>query len=89
MKRRRRQSWLRFAARWAPFLAGGVALQVNLSGCDTDVRNAALTGIETALTTLSSAIIDAFFLSLQATDSSSTTQAVVRAAFENLPNWLA
>jgi hypothetical protein len=89
MKRRRRKSWLQFAARWAPFLAGGVALQVNLTGCDADVRNAALTGIQTSLTTLSSAFIDAFFLSLQASSSSSTTQAVVEAVFENLHNWLA
>ena len=90
MKRHRPKSWLRFAMRWAPFLAGGMALQVNLSGCDTDVRNAALTGIQTSLTTLTSAIINAFFLSLQAdTSSSTTTQSVVKAVFENLSSWLA
>ncbi|HVP12040.1 MAG TPA: hypothetical protein VMV94_12735 [Phycisphaerae bacterium] len=89
MKRRRPKSWLLFAKRWAPFLAGGLALQVNLSGCDPEVRNTALTGIETALTTLTSAVINAFFLSLQSTESSSTTQPVVQAVFENLHRWLA
>jgi hypothetical protein len=90
MKRHRPKSWLRFAMRWAPFLAGGMALQINLSGCDPNVRNAALTGIQTSLTTLSTAFIQAFFLSLQgATSSSTTSQPVVKAVFDNLSTWLA
>ena len=88
MKRHRSKSWLQFAKRWAPFLAGGLALQVNLGGCDPTVRDTVLTGIETSLTTLASAIINGFFLSLQA-PTSSTTQPVVQAVFENLHNWLA
>jgi hypothetical protein len=89
MKRLRPKSWILFAKRWVPFLAGGVALQVNLGGCDPTVRDTVLTGISTSLTTLASAIIDAFFLSLQGDTTSSTTQSVVKAAFENLHNWLA
>ena len=89
MKRHRPKSWLLFAKRWAPFLAGGLALQLNFSGCDPNVRNAALTGIQTSITTLTTAVINAFFLSLQATTSSSTTQPVVKAVFENLRTWLA
>jgi hypothetical protein len=66
-----------------------MALQVNLSGCDPNVRDAALTGIQTSLTTLSTAFIQAFFLSLQGATSSTTTQPVVKAVFENLSTWLA
>ena len=89
MKRPRPKSWLQFAKRWAPFLAGGLALQFNLGGCDPTVRDTVLTGISTSLTTLASSVISAFFLSLQAPTTSGTTQPVVQAVFENLHNWLA
>lgn len=88
MKRRHPQSWLRFAKRWAPILAGGLALQLNLSGCDPEVRDAVLTGVQTSMTTLFNAVVNAFFLSLQDAGGS-TTQSVVKAVFENVHNWLA
>jgi hypothetical protein len=48
---------------------GGSAFQ--LSGCDPAVRNTLLVGLQTTTTSLSSALITAFFLSLQ--DDSDTT----------------
>jgi len=89
MKLRRPKSWLIFAKRWAPFLAGGLALQLNLGSCDSEVRDTVLTGIQTSMTTLFSAVIEAFFQSLQDAGSSSTTQSVVKAVVENLNGWLA
>lgn len=87
MKRRRVSRWL-IAKRWTPFIAGGAALQMNLTGCDQEVRDAVLTGVQTSMTGLFTAIIDAFFLSLQDIGSS-TTQPVVQATFESLRNLLA
>jgi len=84
MKRRRSSRWL-IAKRWAPILAGGLALQANLTGCDPEVRDTVLTGVQTSMTDLIASIINAFFLSLQ--NSSTTTQPVVEATFENLRNW--
>ena len=66
-----------------PVLFGGMALQVNLGGCDADVRNAVLTGVSTSLTSLSSALINAFFMSLLDAGTS-TTQPVVQATFDML-----
>ncbi|OQZ06167.1 MAG: hypothetical protein B6D36_06425 [Planctomycetes bacterium UTPLA1] len=63
-----------------PLLVGGMALQFNLGGCDAEVRDSVLTGLSTSLTTLASAVINAFFLSLG--DASTTSQPVVQAAFE-------
>jgi len=48
---------------------GGSVFQ--LSGCDPAVRSTLLDGLETTTSSLSSALISAFFLSLQ--DNSSTT----------------
>lgn len=87
MKRRRVSRWL-IAKRWAPLLAGGLALQANLTGCDAEVRNAVLTGVQSSLTGLITSILNAFFLSIQDTGSS-TSQPVVQAVFENLSSWLA
>ena len=88
MKRRPVSRWL-IAKRWAPLLAGGMALQVvNLTGCDPEVRDAALNGIQASLTGLLTSILNAFFLSLQSAGSA-TSQPVVKAVFEALPNWLA
>jgi hypothetical protein len=90
MKRRRSKSWLAVIKRWAPFLAGGLALQINLSGCDPEVRSSVLTGIQTSLNTLFTAVINAFFLSLQdAGSTTTTTQPVVKAVFDTLHTWLA
>lgn len=47
---------------------GGSAFQ--LSGCDPAVRDTILTGLETTTQSLSSALITAFFLSLQDGDGS-------------------
>lgn len=76
----RRKPWSMTAARWAPLLIGGVALQVNLTGCDPEVRAAILTGLQTSMTSLFSSIISAFFLSIQG--ASSTSQPVVQAIFD-------
>jgi hypothetical protein len=75
------------AKRWAPLLAGGVVLQFNITGCDSEVRTAVLGGVQTAMTGLFTSIINAFFLSLQ--DSGATSQPVVKAVFESLQSWLA
>lgn len=50
---------------------GGSVFQ--LSGCDPAVRQTLLDGLETTTTSLSSALISAYFLSLDNTDSSSLT----------------
>ena len=68
-----------------PLLAGGTLFQVSLSGCDPTVKDTLLTGIQTSITGLFSAVTSAFFLSLQ--ESTSTTQ-TVQAAFESLKHWL-
>ncbi len=87
MKRYRVSRWLT-AKGWAPLLAGGLALQVNLTGCDSEVRNAVLTGVQTSLTGLISSIINAFFLSLQGAVSEDP-QPVAKALFETMQSWLA
>jgi hypothetical protein len=64
-------------ARFAALAAvGGSAFQ--LSGCDPAVRDALLTGLEQTTTSLSNALISAYFLSLEddeasASDSLTTT----------------
>lgn len=72
----RRKSWMLFTKRWAPLVIGGLALQFNLGGCDPEVRDAVLTGLQTTLTTLLSTVVQAFFLSLQ--DAGTTSQPVVQ-----------
>ena len=54
-----RQRVIRFVTALA---VGGSAFQ--LSGCDPTVRSTLLTGLETTTQSLSSALIQAFFLSL-------------------------
>jgi hypothetical protein len=73
---------------WLPVLVGGLALQLNLSGCDPTVRTTVLTGIQTSIVGLMTAVVNAFFLSLSGS-SSSTSQPVVQTVFEQLKNWLA
>lgn len=65
-----------------PLLFGGMALQANLGGCDSEVRDSILTGLSTSLTTLASAVIEAFFLSLG--ESATTSQPVVQATIDFL-----
>ena len=59
----RRKPRLLTAARWAPLLTAGLALQINLGGCDPEVKDRVLTGIQTSLMTLVTSVLDAFFLS--------------------------
>ncbi len=66
-KRSLRQRFTRAAMALA---IGGSAFQ--LSGCDPSVRDTLLTGLESTTQTLSSAVISAFFLSLQDGDSGSS-----------------
>jgi hypothetical protein len=49
---------------------GGSALQ--LSGCDPDVRAALLGGLEQTTTSLTNALISAFFISLEDDDAASS-----------------
>ena len=63
-----RQRVIRFAAALA---VGGSALQ--LSGCDPQVRTTLLTGLETTTQSLGSALIQAFFLSLEDDDATGMT----------------
>lgn len=59
-----RRSFRQRLTRAAMALAiGGSAFQ--LSGCDADVRDTLLVGLEGTTQTLSSALITAFFLSIQ------------------------
>ncbi len=79
----RRKPWTFHAIRWTPLLAGGLALQANLTGCDPEVRDAVLNGTQTAMTGLLTSIINAFFLSLQG--SGTTSQPALQAIFD-VPN---
>jgi len=76
----RRKPWTFLATRWAPLLAGGLALQFNVTGCDPEVRDAVLNGTQTAMTGMLTSIINAFFLSLQG--AGTTSQPVVQAVFD-------
>ena len=53
---------VRFVRMAMALAVGGSAFQ--LSGCDPEVRSALLTGLESTTQTLSSALITAYFLSL-------------------------
>ncbi len=72
----RRKSWMLITKRWAPLVMGGMALQFNLGGCDPEVRDAVLTGLQSTLSTLLTTVVQAFFLSLQ--DAGTTSQPVVQ-----------
>ncbi|MFQ5412212.1 MAG: hypothetical protein ACE5EC_07930 [Phycisphaerae bacterium] len=74
----RRKLWLFLAKHWAPLLAGGVALQFNLTGCDPEVRTSVLGGIQASLTGLLTSVINAFFLAIQGTSDTTTSQPVVQ-----------
>jgi len=87
MKRNRKRRWLSLA-RWAPLLAGRRCPPGQLTGCDTEVRDTVLTGIQTAITGLFSSIVEAFFMSLQDAGGS-TSQPIVKAIFDSASSWLA
>lgn len=91
MKQRRKPLILK-ARRWFPLLMGGAAMQVNLSGCDPDVRSSILTGVQTSLTGLLTSVIDAFFLSISGAatpDPTTTTTTVVKAVYETAQMFVA
>ena len=73
---------------WLPLFAGGIAMQVSFSGCQTDVRDTVLAGIQNAAITLTTAVFNAFFLALS-NAGNSTSQSVVQATFDQMKNWLA
>ena len=62
-RRSLRQRVVRFVTAMA---VGGTAMQ--LSGCDPNVRDALVVGLETTTQSLSSALISAFFLTLDSED---------------------
>ena len=91
MKQRRKPLILK-ASKWFPLLMGGAAMQINLSGCDPEVRSSILTGVQTSLTGLLTSILDAFFLSISgaATDTTNTTTTtVVKAVYETAQMFVA
>jgi len=61
--------WTRLVRATMVLAVGGAAFQ--LSGCDPAVRTQLLTGLQTTTQSLSTALISAFFLSMQ--DNSGTT----------------
>lgn len=74
-----------------PIVAGGIALQA-FSGCDSTVRDTVLGGLQTSIVGLTTALLNAFFMSLASgasNGSNSTTQPVVQAVFDAFKNWLA
>lgn len=77
---------LRTVRRWGliPLLAGFSVFQ--LGGCDPDVRNAFLTGIQTTLVTLTTALINTFFQALQV--QIPTSQPIVRAVFDGMKQFV-
>ncbi len=84
-----RKPWTLKMKRWSPIVAGGMLLQLNLSGCDAEVRDAFLTGIQGALsgfqTTMSGLmtnIVSAVFMSFMSGESQTqiTAQAIIDAA---------
>ena len=72
-KHSRRQRLIRFVTALA---VGGSAFQ--LSGCDPAVRSTLLTGLETTTQSLGSALISAFFLSLDDDDGTTTSLTTVK-----------
>lgn len=64
--------------------AGGLFV---LSGCDPDVRDTVLSGVESATTTLITTFVTAFFESVLTPDD--TTAATVKNFVEQLPSYFA
>lgn len=74
--------------RCALVLTGGMLPFFSLSGCDAEVRNTVLAGIQAALVSAMTAIVDGFFLAIKATTETETTP-VVKAVFEGLTSLVA
>ena len=72
-----RSSLVRYR-RWILAVATGGAFV--LSGCDPNVRNTVLSGVEGATTTILTAFVQAFFQSLN--DDNDNTPTTVQATFE-------
>ena len=70
---------------WALLLGGGLLPFFSLTGCDPEVRNTVLAGIQAALTGFFAAIIEGFFLALMA--DSTANQPTARAVFEGLTSF--
>ncbi len=75
-----RSSLVRYR-RWALAVATGGAFV--LSGCDPNVRDTVLSGVEGATTTIVTAFVQAFFQSLN--DNNDNTPTTVQATFELTP----
>ncbi len=71
--------------RWALLLGGGMLPFFSLTGCDPEVRNTVLAGVQAALTTFFAAILEGFFLALMA--DSTANQPTARAVFEGLTSF--
>lgn len=84
----RRKPRLLTAARWAPLLTAGMVLQINLGGCDDEVKDKILTGIQTSVMGLVTSVMDAFFLSISGA-ATTTTQTTVKAVIDTASSWLA
>ena len=88
MKPRRKPRFLT-AARWAPLLTAGMVLQINLGGCDDEVKDTILTGIQTSITALVDSVMAAFFMSVTGVTTTTTTQSTVKAVIDVASTWLA
>jgi hypothetical protein len=84
----RRKPRLFTTARWAPLLATGIAFQVNLGGCDQEIKDTILTGVQTSLQTLVTSVMDAFFMSISGA-ATTTTQTTVKAVIDTATTWFA
>ncbi len=82
----RRKPRLLTAARWAPLLTAGFALQINLGGCDDEVKDKILTGVQTSVTGLVTSVMEAFFLSVSG--GATTTQTTVKTVIDTASSWL-
>ncbi len=89
-----RKPWTLKIKRWSPIVAGGMLLQFNLSSCDAEVRDAFLTGVQSALSGLQTtmnglmtSIVNALFLSLAGGESQ--TQITAQAIIEAARSWVA
>jgi len=79
--------WSRFARRNTRMLValaiGGSVMQISFSGCDQQLRDTLLTGIQASVNGLVTTFINAFFQALMTDDSSS--QPIVQFLTDTLP----
>jgi len=64
-------------------VAGAALTQLGFSGCDQNLRNTLLTGIEQSVIGLLATFTNAFFQSLMS--NTQTSQPIVQAIFDHLP----